>query len=276
MPSDPKGYSCACWTEHRSHAINLHGPPCLYLMKWILDYLQPPTSTGEIERLDLEEPEEVHRPPTLTLYFMRFLSMQANPESWLEIPLYCLCHLCVHYSPVGLFWVSHRDYSSSLSSPCIISFSILHSFFQGGQRKGKRVRVTSPHREASNDPTSLPLLMGSSSQPQKWSQPWQDLSTDSSDDERNLVSFAHIMNAAEEAESQFQGAWISSNRWAGPLFSDDSSDTEYTSATELSISASSPLHEDDCVSSGSSKVLKQELIVFTKDSDEDEEIDVVH
>ena len=135
--------------------------------------------------------------------------------------------------------------------------------------------MTSPHREASNDPTSPPLLMGSPSQPQKWSQPRQDLSTDSSDDERNLVSFANIMNAVEEVESQFQGGWISWNCWAGPLFSDDSSDTEYTSATELSISASSPLVVDDCCSTGSSRVLKQELIVFTKDLDEDEEIDVV-
>ena len=136
--------------------------------------------------------------------------------------------------------------------------------------------MTSPNRRASDEPTLPPLLMGGPSQPQQWSQPWQDLSTDSSDDERNLVSFANIMNTAEDAVSQFQGGWISWNCWAGPLFSDESSDTEYTSATKLSISASSPLVEDDCVSTGSSRIFTQELIVFTKDLDEDEEIDVVH
>ena len=207
---------------------------------------------------------------------MKFLDMQASPESLLDIPLYCHGHLCGHYSQVALSLVSSRDYSSSLNSPRRFSFSTLHSTVQVGQRKGKRVRVTSFHREAFNDPTSPPLLMAGPSQPQQWSQPRQDLSTDSSDDERNLVSFANIMNAAEEAESQFQRGGISWNRWAGTLFSDDSSDTEYTSAMELSISASSPLLVDDCCSTGSSTVLTQELIVFTKDLDEDEEIDVIH
>ena len=116
------------------------------------------------------------------------------------------------------------------------------------------MRVSSPNREASNDPTLPLLLMGGPSQPQQYSQPRQDLSTDSSDDERNLVSLANIMNAAEDAVSQSQGGWISWNRWAGPLFSNESSDTEYTSATELSISASSPLLEDDCISTGSTRV----------------------
>ena len=90
------------------------------------------------------------------------------------------------------------------------------------------------------------------------------------------MSSANIMNAAEDAVSQFQGGWISWNHWAGPLFSDESSDKEYSSATELSIIASSPLLEDDCISTGSRRVFTQELIVFTKDLDEDEEIDVVH
>ena len=40
----------------------------------------------------------------------------------------------------------------------------------------------------------------------------------------------------------------------GPLFSDESSDTEYSLAIELSISASSLLVEDDCYSTGSSRV----------------------
>ena len=138
------------------------------------------------------------------------------------------------------------------------------------------MRVISPDREASDDPTLPPLLMGGPSQPQQWSQPRQDLFIDSSNDERNLVSFVNIMNAAKDAVSQFQGGWISWNHWARPLFSNESSDMEYSLTTELSISAFSPLVEDDCYSIESSRVFTQELIVFTKDLDEDEEIDAVY
>ena len=89
------------------------------------------------------------------------------------------------------------------------------------------------------------------------------------------MSFANIMNAVEDVVSQFQGGWISWNRWVGPLFSDESSNMEYSSATKLSISASSPTFENDFYSTGTSTVFIQEFIVFTKDLNEDEEIDVV-
>ena len=67
------------------------------------------------------------------------------------------------------------------------------------------MRVTSPNREASDDQTLPPLQMGGPSQPQQWSQLGQDLSTESNDDERNLVSFANIMNVVEDVVTQFEG-----------------------------------------------------------------------
>ena len=59
-------------------------------------------------------------------------------------------------------------------------------------------RVTSPDRPASIQETSTPSQMGGPSQPQHLPERGLDLSSDSSDDERNLVSFAAIMNAAED------------------------------------------------------------------------------
>ena len=71
--------------------------------------------------------------------------------------------------------------------------------FQGEERQGKRVRVTSPNREESIDETLPALHMDGPSQPHQWPQLGQDQSTNSSNDERNLVSFVDIMNAAEDA-----------------------------------------------------------------------------
>ena len=138
------------------------------------------------------------------------------------------------------------------------------------------MKVTSPNREASVDQTLPPLQMGGPSQPQQWPQLGQDLSTDSNDDKRNLVSFIDIMNAAEDVVTQIEGGWISLNCWAGPPFSNESLDTEYSSATKLSNGTSSPQFEEDCHSTGSSRVYTQEVIVFTKNSDEDEEVDILH
>ena len=90
------------------------------------------------------------------------------------------------------------------------------------------------------------------------------------------MSFANIINAPDNAVTQFERGWISWNRWAGPLFLDESSDMEYSSATKLSISTSSPQLEDDYHSTGSSRIYTQEVIVFTKNLDEDEEVDILH
>ena len=114
------------------------------------------------------------------------------------------------YSPVHFSVL--QFFSPTPSSSVNSSFGILHYFVQGGQRKEKRMRVTSPNREAFVDQTLPPLQMGGPSQPQQWPQLGQDLSTDSSDDERNLVSFADIMNAAEDAMTQIKGGRISLNR----------------------------------------------------------------
>ena len=90
------------------------------------------------------------------------------------------------------------------------------------------------------------------------------------------MSFVDIINAAEDATTQFEGDRHSLNRWPGPLFLDESSDIEYSSATELSNGTSSPQFEEDCESTGSTRVYTQEVIVFTTNLDEDEEVDILH
>ena len=89
------------------------------------------------------------------------------------------------------------------------------------------------------------------------------------------MSFAAIMNAAQDEAIEFEGDRRYLNRWPGPLFSDDSSDTKYSSATKPSNTSSSPQFEEDCECIGGSRVYTQEVIVFTKNADEDEEVDIL-
>ena len=138
------------------------------------------------------------------------------------------------------------------------------------------MRVTSPYREESMDEAFPTLQIGGTSQPHQWPQPGQEQSTDSTDDERKMVSFVDIMNAAKDAGSEFEGGRSSLKRWPGLWFSDESSDTEYSSATEVSNGTSSPQFEEDCESCGSIRVYTQEIIVLTKTSDEDEDVDIIH
>ena len=123
--------------------------------------------------------------------------------------------------------------------------------------------------------TLSPSQMGGPSQPQPLLESGQDLSSDSSDDERNLVSFAAIMNATHDGATGFEGDNRYLNRWLGLLFSDDSSDMEYSSTTELSNASSSPQFEEDWECTGSSRVYTLEIIVFTKNANEDEYIDIL-
>ena len=90
------------------------------------------------------------------------------------------------------------------------------------------------------------------------------------------MSFADIMNAAEDAANQFEGDKHSLSRWPGPSFSAESFDMEYSFAIKLSNDSSSPQLEEDCKSTGSSRVYTQEVIVFSVNSDEDEEVDNLH
>ena len=118
--------------------------------------------------------------------------------------------------------------------------------------------------------------MGGPSQPQHLPDRGLDLSSDSSDDERNLVSFATIMNAAEDGgiRSQYYTRYL--NLLLGQFFSDDSSDTEYSSATELSNASSSPQFEEDVECSGcSSRDSTVDFIVFTKDANEDKVVEIL-
>ena len=90
------------------------------------------------------------------------------------------------------------------------------------------------------------------------------------------MSFVDIMNAAEDAAIQFEGDRHSLNWWPGPWFLDESTETEYSSATELSNDTSSPQFEEDCESSRSTRVYTRDVIILTKTSDEDEEVDIIH
>ena len=118
--------------------------------------------------------------------------------------------------------------------------------------------------------------MGGPSQPQLLLQRGLDRSSDSSDDERNLVSFAAIMNATEDGGIRFQYYTRYLNLLPGQFFSDDSSDTEYSSATELSNASSSPQFEEDGKCSGcSSRDCIVDVIVFTKDANEDEVVEIL-
>ena len=144
---------------------------------------------------------------------------------------------------------------------------------QSGERKSKRLRVTST--KASIEETLLSSQMGGPSQPLLSPERGEVLSSNSSDDERNLVSFAAIMNAAEDAATEFEGDRRCLNHWLGPSFSDDSLDTEYSFATELSNASSNPQFEEDCECTRGSRVYTQEVIVFTKSTDEDKEVDIL-
>ena len=90
------------------------------------------------------------------------------------------------------------------------------------------------------------------------------------------MSFAAIMNSAEDGgiRSQYYTRYL--NLLPGQFFSDDSSDTEYSSATELSNARSSPQFEEDGECSGcSSRDCTVDIIVFTKDVNEDEVVDIL-
>ena len=89
------------------------------------------------------------------------------------------------------------------------------------------------------------------------------------------MSFVDIMNAAEDAASHFEGDRHSGNFWPGPWFSDESSETEYSSATELSNATSSPQFEEDCDSSGSTRVYTREVILLRENSNEGDKVDII-
>ena len=90
------------------------------------------------------------------------------------------------------------------------------------------------------------------------------------------MNFADIMNAVEDATNQFEGGKCSLNHWPGPSFSAESSNTKYSSAIELSNGSSTPPFEEDCKSIGSGRVYTEEIIVFSTNSDEDEDVDILH
>ena len=90
------------------------------------------------------------------------------------------------------------------------------------------------------------------------------------------MSFADIMNAPEDAANDFEGDKLSWNRWPRWRFLAESSDTEYSSAIELSNGRSSPPFEEVCESIGSGRVYTEEVIVFSANFDEDDDVDILH
>ena len=178
-------------------------------------------------------------------------------------------------SSLELFCVLELFFSQSWWLPVQSSFDIFNCIVHAQEHHGKCVRVTSSNREESIDVTLSALHIGGPSQPHERPQLCQNDSTDSNDDERNLVSFVDIMNAAEDAATQFEGDRRSLNWWPEPWFSDESSETEYSSAIELSNGTSSPQFEEDCESSGSTRIYTREVILLTENSDEDDEVDII-
>ena len=90
------------------------------------------------------------------------------------------------------------------------------------------------------------------------------------------MSFADIMNAVEDAANDFEGDRFNCNRWPGPWFSAESANTEYSSAIELSNGSSFPPFEEICESIGSIRVYTEEVIVFSTNSDEDDDVNILH
>ena len=152
---------------------------------------------------------------------------------------------------------------------------IIICFLQVGRTRGKRPRITSGDQESSIEVTPIVVHTAGPSSPKKWPQPGVPLSSDSSDDERNLVSFADIMDAAERAVDDFEGDRLSWNRGLGPWFSLFSSETEYSSAKELSNSSSSPPFEAICDCYHNGKVYSREVIILSSDSDEEEDVQII-
>ena len=66
------------------------------------------------------------------------------------------------------------------------------------------------------------------------------------------------------------------NRWPRPSFSNESLDIEYSFVIEFSNGSSSPPIEEDCESIGSSRVYTEEVIIFSVNFDEDDDIDILH
>ena len=102
------------------------------------------------------------------------------------------------------------------------------------------MRVRSPGREESVDDTFPTLHLGGPSEQDRWPQLRQQHSADSTNEERNLVSYVDIMNEAEDVGSPFQGDESRFNLWLGKWFSNESSEMEYSFVTEVSNSTSSP------------------------------------
>ena len=90
------------------------------------------------------------------------------------------------------------------------------------------------------------------------------------------MSFVAIMNATEDGGTRSQYYTQYLNLLPGQFFSNDSSDTEYSSATELSNASSSPQFDEDGECTWcSSRDCTVDIIVFTKDANEDEVVDIL-
>ena len=83
------------------------------------------------------------------------------------------------------------------------------------------------------------------------------------------------MNGAEDAVSHVEEDRHSGNFFPGPWFSDESSETKYSSTTELSNATSSPQFEEDCDSSGSTRVYTREVILLRENSNEGDKVDII-
>jgi len=168
---------------------------------------------------------------------------------------------------------------SLTSIPCTCVLNYINYEFSNNQveeHRGKRVKRSLSKKNPLIDKAFPALEIGGPSERKTWPQPGVPLSSDSSDDEEKLVSFADIMDATERAVDAFEGDKLSQARGRLPWWlSPESSATEYSSAVQLSNNSSSPQDEEvcDCAASGTKSC--HEVIILSSDSDEDDDVEII-
>ena len=90
------------------------------------------------------------------------------------------------------------------------------------------------------------------------------------------MSFANIMDAADYATNDLHGHRLSWNRGPGPWFLPESLEMKYSSAIELSNASSCSPFEEVYESIGTGRVYIDEVIILSSDSDEDDDVDIMH
>lgn len=107
-----------------------------------------------------------------------------------------------------------------------------------------------------------------------------ELSSDESEEGEDLVRFDDIMDAADRAVEQFEEEPVASHvscpqskKRKAPVFSDESSETEYSSSSESSVSVGDNL-DTFCRCTPSPPRVFHEVVIIHLSSDEDEDVEI--